>query len=174
METKCGHYAKGDNKMTEPKAYTEEEIRAKVLRRVWGLIEYWGDLANKTQMQRLEGLAFSILSMLDGSYVTLPRFKVVADPCPEDKQYCIDRGEKWFPEGVDIAGCLHDTLCDYRTVMDSDAPPAPAALTTEQCIKLIEVCANWNPIHGTELDDRLALIGMAIKRLTALPSGKVA
>lgn len=51
--------------------YTTDEVRDLFLQRIWAYIEYWDNLPHKTTTERLEGLAFSILAMLDGSGVAV-------------------------------------------------------------------------------------------------------
>jgi len=104
----------------EPTAFTEDEIRAKFLKHVNGLITYWNGEGgsnvdpNRPPREKLEGLAFSILAMLDGSSMDLPGFSVTPCPHESDEQYHKDRGERWFPNDVDIAGGLHDLLGHYK------------------------------------------------------------
>ncbi len=106
-----------------PREYTQEEIRTQVIDHVWSMIEYWHreDRA-MTDRDKLEGLAHSILVMLDGGAMALPKFIVAPDPHPADREYHESRGEDYFPPveerdegatravglGADIAGDLHD------------------------------------------------------------------
>lgn len=85
--------------MSEPRQYTAEEIRDMLIEHIWELIEYWEkEERRETSRSKLEGLAFSILSMLDGATLELPAFALIADPHSEDKDYHIECGENWFPE----------------------------------------------------------------------------
>jgi hypothetical protein len=78
------------------------------------LVEYWDTLkCDKTQRERLEGLAFSILSTIDGCSMNLPQFLLVPNPHSTDKEWRIaEHYENYFPEPQDvkhnIAGTLHD------------------------------------------------------------------
>lgn len=83
---------------TEPRELTGEEIREKLIAHIYGLIYYWNQLPGKAPKERLEGLAFSILSALDGESLDFPAFIVAPDPDPEDRQYHVNSGENWFPE----------------------------------------------------------------------------
>lgn len=95
--------------------YTEEEIRAKFLMNVWSILNYWKNESRaKTIDEKMEGLAFSILVMLDGGNAMMPKFKVSPDPHPDDKEFYIKNGENYFPENCDIAGCLHELFGNYR------------------------------------------------------------
>lgn len=104
------------NDMTKEK--TTDEIREEFLAHVWHLIEYWENLndgANSSQ-DKLEGLAFSMLSTLDGSSAALPGFIVAPMPHETDKAYHIQQGEDYYPYNdpetvqADIAGSLHETF----------------------------------------------------------------
>lgn len=102
--------------MSEPRQWTEKEIREKFLRQVAGMSEYWAKLqpvdgTPKTVQERLDGLAFSILAMLDGCNIGIPGFIVAPAPHDDDKEYCINEGENWFPQQADlcdIGGGLHE------------------------------------------------------------------
>jgi hypothetical protein len=95
-----------------PRAHTTEEVRTKFLDHVTMMVRYWETVqtgGDKTTRERLEGLAFSMLVMLDGASSGLPKFIVQPDPHPSDRQYHIDQGENYFPEDdCDIAGGLHE------------------------------------------------------------------
>ena len=97
---------------TLPRPYTAEEVRAQVQSHVQGLIRYWATVTphnGDTIENRLEGLAFSILAMLDGASANLPGFTVTPAPHPTDEAYHRERGENWYdPAMGDIAGGLHE------------------------------------------------------------------
>jgi hypothetical protein len=110
--------------MAEPREYTVEEVRKQFLEHIWHLTDYWNKAERAgDQKDRLEGLAFSILSTLDGSSVAIPGF-IVAPDAPKfilapiahetDKEYNKEQGENWYPENhnsnvkCDIGGTLHE------------------------------------------------------------------
>lgn len=93
--------------MSESRAFTEEEVRERFLAHVRTMAKYWDGVPNQTPSDKLDGLAFSIMVLLDGG-TGLPGFKVIPDPHPDDKAYHQREGENWYPDDVDIAGCLHD------------------------------------------------------------------
>lgn len=101
---------------------TEDEVRKQFLKLVWDYIEYWDKLPDKTCRERLEGLAFGMLVILDGESAELPGFVVAPDPHPDDKEYHKERGENWFPENhesdtnCDIGGCLHELFFKAKKV----------------------------------------------------------
>ena len=108
----------------EPREYTEKEVRAAVLDHIWGMIAYWRDEERRpTVVGKMEGLAFSIMSMLDGSAVGLPNFIVAPDAHPDDKEYSKKHQEDWYPHQTgktldsikcDIGGSLHDEFHKHR------------------------------------------------------------
>lgn len=56
-----------------------EEIRRQVIEHVSRMVDYWAGLPGLSVADRCDGVAFSMLTMLDGS-ASLPRFDlVVAD-----------------------------------------------------------------------------------------------
>ncbi len=93
---------------------TAEEVQEKFLKHIWALIEYWESNKDRPDARgKLEGLAFSILTVIDGESIAMPGFFLAPDPHPEDKPYNESRGENWFPENDielvgDISGNLHE------------------------------------------------------------------
>lgn len=102
-----------------PREYTTNEVRKQFLELVWTCVDYWGRLPGKTPRERLEGLAFSMLVILDGA-TDLPGFIVAPCPHPDDKEFHKDEDENWFPENhessvnCDIAGGLHELFYGIR------------------------------------------------------------
>lgn len=100
----------------QPREYTTQEVQEAFLTRVRALIDHWHGQADMTCLERLNGLAFSILATLDGSAIGMPGFIVAPDPHPDDKAYHQSEGENWWPENHDkaiqanIAGGLHELL----------------------------------------------------------------
>ncbi len=99
----------------EPRELTENEVRDRFLRHVWGAVREWQCEARRpTAAGKLEGLAFTLLAMLDGSNMTLPKFIVAPDPHASDRPFLAERGENYFPENADtvvycdLGGSLHD------------------------------------------------------------------
>lgn len=96
----------------KPRQYTAEEVGEMFLKHVWVLIDYW-DTKKENKLNALEGLAFSILSALDGESAVLPAFMVIPMPHEQDADYYISQGENWFPpydseNPCDIGGSLHE------------------------------------------------------------------
>lgn len=95
----------------EPRAYTEDEIRRQFLDHVWVTALYWSRAnGGGDALDRITGFAHSMLAAIDGAAASLPAFKLVPDPHPDDKQFHIDEGENYYPDDVDIAGSLHELM----------------------------------------------------------------
>jgi hypothetical protein len=110
--------------MSEPREWTEDEVRENFLRQVWAMIDYWNKLERDTSPQeKLEGLAHSIFVMLDGgSGANIPGFIVAPCPHPDDEEFHKERGENWYPTNHesnmfvdgDIGGCIHEMFYKYQ------------------------------------------------------------
>lgn len=81
------------------------------------MVNYWNrENITLTQKERLEGIAFSILSAIDGCAASLPSFVLAPLPHEDDKQYAIDNGGNYYPQNhesdikCDIAGDLHENF----------------------------------------------------------------
>lgn len=96
------------------KEKSTEEVREEFLNHIRCLVNEWASVENKSTKEKLNGLAFSILAMLDGESADLPSFIVAPLPHEDDKQFSIKHGEDYYPENhnsninCDIAGILHD------------------------------------------------------------------
>lgn len=84
-----------------PHEYTEDEMLIKVLTHLKVMRDYWAttklDPERDNIKERMDGLCFSFLSMLDGSAIDLPSFEVVPTPHPSDEEYLRDEGCNWWP-----------------------------------------------------------------------------
>lgn len=97
--------------MTEPRAYTADEACDQLLDQIRGLARYWAAQPDKTPQERCDGLAFSILTLIDGQTTSnLPAITLVLEPHPDDKEFYRAEGENWYEEGMAInTDCmLHD------------------------------------------------------------------
>uniref|UniRef100_A0A6M3L8A1 Uncharacterized protein n=1 Tax=viral metagenome TaxID=1070528 RepID=A0A6M3L8A1_9ZZZZ len=97
--------------MTEPRVKTAEEVREEFLNHVRETTKYWAALPDKTPLERLEGLTFSLMVIFDGGSMALPAFDIVCSPHPDDEAYCREEGINWYPDGAVINECqLHEML----------------------------------------------------------------
>jgi hypothetical protein len=86
------------------RAYTAEEARATFLSAVRGAVRYWASLPENdratgeqmTVLSRCDGVAFSILNILDGTSSAMPAIDMLLAPHETDKQFFIDEGENWY------------------------------------------------------------------------------
>lgn len=98
----------------EPREYTVDEVREKFLDAVRNIVEYWKNVENVDYEDRLGGVAFSILVLMDGGQIDIPEFILAPNPHPEDKDYLIGEDENYFPENYqsdincNIGGYLHE------------------------------------------------------------------
>lgn len=78
----------------------ESKERDKFLNDVHNIINYWEneDIENDTLKKRIEGVAFSMLVLLDGGNDGNPGYKLI--PLNDEVE-------------VDLAGCLHEYFHDY-------------------------------------------------------------
>jgi len=110
---------------TGPHELTTVEVREKFLRHIWDMIGIWENTTQRdTVREKMEGLAFSILAMLDGEAVEFPGFIVAPIPHKDAEKFHKERGENWFPRAKDckqdIAGSLHDQF--YYVKRDARKP----------------------------------------------------
>lgn len=114
---------------------TTEEIRTRLLDQIRTYVDYWETIPDHVLMpmrsvvrSRLEGLAFSILVILDGGAGMMPGFIVAPLPHEDDKAYCQAEGDDWYPPNADagdhvvgdVAGGLHELLFNQPTTYTVD------------------------------------------------------
>ncbi|MBD3261177.1 MAG: hypothetical protein GF334_05760 [Candidatus Altiarchaeales archaeon] len=87
--------------MGEPREMTVEECREIFMRQVASIAAYWARVPGRTDLEKCNGVAFSILSMLDGSNVDIPAFDLIPSPHGSDEEFHRDEGENWWPRAPD-------------------------------------------------------------------------
>ncbi len=99
------------------KEKTEEEVREAFLNHVRMLVDYFEkETSKETLRERLDGLAYSILSTIDGENSQLPSFILAPMPHKDSKQYYINHEDDYYPENhnsnvrCNISGSLHDNF----------------------------------------------------------------
>ena len=110
--------------MSGPRAYTAEETADKLIAAIRATAAYWAALPSfdratgrwMTTNDRCEGVAFSILSILDGCSLDLPGFDLVATPHPDDKAFMIAEGCNWVEPGCKLSFALHERFSGWREV----------------------------------------------------------
>jgi len=90
-------------------AYSEKEVRDMFMKKIKSITDCWSRYEAKSNKERCEGVAFSILALIDGCSVDFPAINMLLAPHPDDKQCFIECGEDYFEEGMLINNCcLHD------------------------------------------------------------------
>ena len=93
---------------------TRAEVQDEFLNCIRLLAVYWSTMENVRGLATedvIDGIVFSILAILDGEHGTLPAFRVIPNPHPNDKAFAKGLHENWFPApsiDYDIAGDLHE------------------------------------------------------------------
>lgn len=98
--------------MEKPRAFTKDELRDKFLDHIKNLVTYYSELKDRTEKEKLQGLAFSILCTFDGVANDFPCMDILMHPHEDDKQYHIDNEENWIEHGTIIndTSYLHDLI----------------------------------------------------------------
>ena len=100
--------------MSEPKEFTEEEVKIKFVSLCGNIVEFWKNTEGKTEEEKIRGAVFSVLSMIDGSHIHIPGFILAPHPHESDKEFRKGIGEDYYPENhesnvkCDISGGLHE------------------------------------------------------------------
>lgn len=101
------------DKKEKPRALTVEEMRLRFVEEVHYAVRFWHHNSDCTDdRQRLDGLAHSILVMLDGEAAQVPGFLLIPAPHPSDKGYLKRHNENWWIS-QDIAGHLHERFGEF-------------------------------------------------------------
>jgi hypothetical protein len=95
--------------MSKPRAYTAKEMQEIFIEQVRGIAKYWAELPNREPKERCDGVAFSILTLIDGHSCGHPPIDMHAAPHPTDEEYHKQNGENWYDPEVLMNDCyLHD------------------------------------------------------------------
>lgn len=79
--------------------HTPAEARNMFLAQIAAYASYWGGQHSMPVQQRISGLAFSILNIIDGGAMGFPAsIDLVLRVNPEDKPYLKARGENWLAD----------------------------------------------------------------------------
>ena len=96
--------------------YTNEEIQQNFIAEIKKYVNYWATQPQLSVQEQCDGVAFSILNILDGTS-ELPGFIVAPCPHESDKNYHIKNNDNYYPEfedtNQDISGNLHELY--YRS-----------------------------------------------------------
>lgn len=84
------------------RAYTSDEARDIFLANIKSIVNYWAHLSDKDVEEKCDGVAFSILTLMDGEHLDMPSVDISLAPHPEDKDYHLGEGENYFEYGMII------------------------------------------------------------------------
>lgn len=99
------------DKSEEAHELTSQEMTQMFLSHLRSIIDYWANLPDKSNKERVSGVVFSTLVALDGGSATLPGFFVVPNPHHTDKEFHQERGENWWPsQSINDDKALQDSL----------------------------------------------------------------
>jgi hypothetical protein len=122
----------------KPRQYTPDEMLVKLLREIKQTRDYWLHESRRPNVEdKMDGLCFSFLSMIDGSSCSFPVVLELVPTChPGDKGSHQDEGENWYPDqqldqleeaGIETIGAgkhmLHELwhyFCEGKVTTDED------------------------------------------------------
>lgn len=90
----------------DPPPYSAEEVRRKIYTHMRVICQHWACAEGKTEVERMEALCFSLLNIFDGTTMALPAMDIRLAPHPTDKQFHIDRGERWYEPEMLVNDCF--------------------------------------------------------------------
>lgn len=94
------------------KVKSKAEIRDVFLSHIKHLVHIW-NRSEGTSKEKLEGLAFSIMSTIDGVSGGFPcAIDLVMRPHEDDKQYNIDNGDDYNEDGT----CINDDTMLHEVI----------------------------------------------------------
>lgn len=103
-----------------PRQKTKNEIKKEFISNILSAIDYWEkEQSTPTTRQKMMGVAFSILVMLDGEDANMPAFIVAPDVNSLINKDCIKDGEDYYPAQDkevkgNISGDLHELFAQMR------------------------------------------------------------
>lgn len=91
------------------RAKTVEEVREEFLNIVRETARYWANVSDRTIEEKCDGVAFSILVLLDGQTCGFPAVDMYPAPHKDDKEYSKENGINWYDPKKKFNDCyLHD------------------------------------------------------------------
>ena len=94
--------------------HTPKEMRERFLNYTRAIVDYWEREGGLSERDRMEGLVFSMLIMLDGEAVGIPAFNLVPAPHPLDREEHRLLDENWWPDDgtpMNSGVALHEEWC---------------------------------------------------------------
>lgn len=126
-----------------PREKTPEEVSEKFFRHADKIVQVWsevqlGDDMNKHYPDNTDpfvikghAMLYTLFGTLGGDNVELPAFIVAPNPSPEDKEFCIQTEQDWYPDNSNLDGYvkadlgprLRDGWADYLRKHYTPKPP---------------------------------------------------
>jgi hypothetical protein len=142
-----------------PRAYTREEVTEQILEGVVRNVRYWQKQPSCGTMEdRVEGVAFSILSMLDGSTMDIPAFNLSPDTEEDHINYCIEEGQNYYDPDTVVSTSLHELFHPTmkRLYPDTKQPEGYSELSpTEMREQFTGMLSRMVDVAGTSSADKL-------------------
>ena len=89
--------------MGSPRPYTAEELRSQFLGQVHSIVAYWAR-QDVSRREIADGVAFSLLSLLDGDSPGMPPCDLVCRPHATAQAFLEEEGESWIRDGTLLNG----------------------------------------------------------------------
>ena len=94
------------------KSRSKEDMRDVFLSQVNCITHYWSTV-DASERKKLDGVAFSIMNIFDGTCGGFPcAVDLVLRPHEDDKQFNIDEGEDYVEDGM----CINDDVCLHELI----------------------------------------------------------
>lgn len=116
--------------LPEPEAYSKDEAIDVLLKQMAGMAHYWANVPDdsslgcqpKTPLDRINGFAFSMLSLIDGSNMGFPAFNLVPAISADDIEFHKAEGERYFApdEPINDETALHEVWGKYELGEDGE------------------------------------------------------
>ena len=79
------------NRTSDPTIFIDNENQLSIV---------WSKYDDKTDIERCEGVVFSILALIDGSNPGFPAINLSLAPHPENKEFDINLKRNWYESGM--------------------------------------------------------------------------
>ena len=77
------------------RAKTKQEVADDFLNNIDRIVDYWSNVKNQTNKEKCDGVAFSILVLIDGGN-SMPSIDLTIQPHKDDKKYHIENNENYY------------------------------------------------------------------------------
>lgn len=104
------------------RAWTSQEVCQQLVDTTQDIALRWAGHTDHTIQARCEGVAFSLLALLDGVNAAFPGFTLIPRPHPTDRADCVDHGQNYYvAEPINEHDVqLHDLFSHHGTKVPHD------------------------------------------------------